>query len=326
MHTKPFLLKPSGKDYLWGGQRINTEFEKNINLSPLAETWECSTHSDGPSYVSGGEYDGMTLAEVIKSNPEYLGSKFRGLNELPILVKFIDAQDNLSIQVHPDDEYARSHENGQLGKSEMWYILDARENTRLVYGLNSTVDKETLRDSVESGDIEKYLQKVLVKQGDAFYIPAGTIHAIGKGAMIAEIQQSSNLTYRLYDYGRVDKTGRKRPLHVDKTLDVADLNGSIDPIRSMRVFNYSQGAASELLCRCRYFEVYRLLVNTERKQRVKYQSDELGYRVLLCIKGCGNIRFANETLDIYKGDCLFVPSSSLEIRINGQFEFLDIRG
>ena len=121
----PLLLRPSGKDYLWGGNRLNDEFEKQIKLSPLAETWECSTHPDGPSYVVGGVYDGMELAEVLRQHPEYLGERHKGETTLPILIKFIDAKQDLSVQVHPTDEYAKEHENGQLGKTEMWYVLDA---------------------------------------------------------------------------------------------------------------------------------------------------------------------------------------------------------
>ena len=144
----PLLLRPSGKDYLWGGSRLNDEFEKGINLSPVAETWECSTHPDGPSYVVGGEFAGMKLAEVLRNHPEYLGERHRGMTELPILIKFIDAKKDLSVQVHPTDEYAREHEKGQLGKTEMWYVLDAGRDAKLVYGLK--------RDSSEPLFYEQY--------------------------------------------------------------------------------------------------------------------------------------------------------------------------
>ena len=123
--NKPFLLRPSGKDYIWGGKRLNDEFEKNIHMSPLAETWECSTHPAGPSWVVGGEFDGMELAQVLRTHPEYLGSHPNTNGELPILIKFIDADKDLSVQVHPDDDYAAAHENGQRGKTELWYVLDA---------------------------------------------------------------------------------------------------------------------------------------------------------------------------------------------------------
>ncbi len=324
--NKPLLLRPSGKDYLWGGKRLNDEFSKNIELTPLAETWECSTHPDGPSFVVGGEFDGQELATVLKRHPEYLGSHPTTDGDLPILIKFIDAKSDLSVQVHPDDTYAKEHENGQLGKTEMWYVLDAAKGAHLVFGLRQRVDAETLRKSIEKGTVEKYIQKVPINKDDLFFIEAGTIHAIGAGALIAEIQENSNLTYRLFDYDRADKNGQKRQLHIDKALEVANLNTSVEPTQPLRVLKYRQGVASELLCRCKYFEVYRMIVNTERRQQVHYSADEVSFRVLLCVNGCGVIRYENDTLMVYKGDCIFVPANSVELSLHGTMQFLDVRG
>lgn len=326
MNNKPFLLRPSGKDYLWGGRRLNDEFAKNIDMYPLAETWECSTHPDGPSYVVSGDYTGLSLKSVLEDHPEYLGENVQTKGELPILIKFIDAKKDLSVQVHPTDEYAAVNENGQLGKTEMWYILDATKDAKLVYGLAHTIEKDKLRRSLETGKIEKYLQKVSVKKDDVFFIEAGTIHAIGKGALIAEIQENSNLTYRLYDYNRVDKNGKKRELHVEKALEVAELTRKAEPKQPLRILKYQPGMASELLSRCKYFEVYRMIVNSERRQEVYYQSDEIAYRVLLCIGGCGTLTYEDEMLNVYKGDCIFVPANSCKIRLHGQMSFLDVRG
>lgn len=324
--NKPFLLRPSGKDYLWGGRRLNDEFEKGIEMSPLAETWECSTHPDGPSYVSGGSFDGKTLADVIRAHPEYLGSRHAGEAELPILIKFIDAKKDLSVQVHPTDAYAREHENGQRGKTEMWYVLDAGKDASLIYGLRYGVSRQQMRQMIREGSVIKILQKVPVKKDDLFFIEAGTIHAIGAGTLVAEIQENSNLTYRLYDYDRVGKDGKKRQLHVDKALQVANLRSSAEPRQPLRVLKYRQGVASELLCRCRYFEVYRMIVNTERRQKVHYRADAVSFRVLLCVNGCGMIRFENTEIIFYKGDCIFVPADSVMLRIHGQAQFLDVRG
>lgn len=323
---KQLLLRPSGKDYLWGGQRLNDEFEKGIALSPLAETWECSTHPDGPSYVSGGEYDGMELQEVLRGHPEYLGARHEGENELPILIKFIDAKQDLSVQVHPTDEYAREYEHGQKGKTEMWYVLDASKDAKLVYGLTHDSNEAEIRAAIREGTLMKHLQKVPVKKDDLFFIEAGTIHAIGAGALIAEIQENSNLTYRLYDYDRVGKDGKKRKLHVDKAMTVANLNSSAEPRQPLRVLRYRQGMASELLTRCRYFEVYRMLINTERRQIVHYRADQVSFRVLLCVNGCGNINYEGGAITFYKGDCIFVPADSVTLNIHGQAQFLDIRG
>lgn len=321
----PFLLKPVGKDYLWGGSRLNDNFGKDIPLSPLAETWECSTHPDGLSMVVSGEYAGETLDVVLKQHPEYLGSHPRTESELPILVKFIDASKNLSVQVHPDDDYAMKYENGQLGKTEMWYVLDATKDAELIYGFNLEVSPEQVRRGIEKGTIEKYLQKVKVHQDDVFFIEAGTVHAIGAGALIAEIQENSNLTYRLYDYNRVDKNGQLRELHVDKALQVMNMNPSDEPKQPMRVLKYRKGMASEFLCRCKYFEVERVLVNTERcREMVSVTADENSFVILLCLNGCGSASFEGEAFNIFKGDCVFLPANSAEVKLHGKMQFLKV--
>ena len=187
MGNRPMMLRPTGKDYLWGGRRLNDEFEKNIDMFPLAETWEYSTYPDGPSFICGGEYDGMTLTDVLKEHPEYLGSHFGGsaqsgsvsssdsskdhsCHDLPILIKFIDADKDLSVQVHPDDDYANEHEGGQRGKTEMWYVLDAARDAKLVYGLNRDMTKERMRRAIKSGTLNRYLQTVPVKKDDVFFV------------------------------------------------------------------------------------------------------------------------------------------------------------
>lgn len=328
--TKPFLLKPVGKDYLWGGNRLNDDFSKEIDMSPLAETWECSTHKDGASIVASGENQGMDLKELIKLHPEYVGThcaEFAKKGELPILIKFIDAKQDLSVQVHPSDEYAFENENGSLGKSEMWYVLDASKNAKLVYGFRADMTKERIRKSIERNSINKYLQKVKIHKGDVFYIEAGTVHAIGAGALIAEIQENSNITYRMYDYDRVDKNGCKRELHIDKALDVARLEKSTEPRQPMRVLKYKRGYASEFLSRCKYFQVDRILINTERnREMADFESDSTSFRVLLCTSGCGVLFFGNnESLQFFKGDCIFVPADSVNIKIHGKAQFLDVR-
>lgn len=327
LRTEPFLLKPVGKDFLWGGSRLNDDFSKKIEMEPLAETWECSTHPDGISTVDSGRFKGMLLSEVLKEHPEYLGTHPRTKNgELPILVKFIDAKKDLSVQVHPDDEYAKEHENGSLGKTEMWYVLDAAKDAKLIYGFYHDMDRETLQKSLLDGTVEKYLQKVKIKKDDVFYVEAGKVHGIGAGALIAEIQENSNLTYRLYDYNRVDKNGKSRTLHIDKALEVADLKSSAAPRQPMRVLNYRQGCATELLCRCRYFQVERLLVNTERcRQMADFQTGANSFSVLLCTNGCGTLfGEQGEPINFFRGDCIFVPANSIPLKIHGRAQLLKI--
>lgn len=326
LKSDPFLLRPAGKDYLWGGNRLNDDFSKNINMQPLAETWECSTHPDGPSIVASGRYEGKTLREVLKMHPEYAGTHPACENGLPVLIKFIDAKRDLSVQVHPDDDYARTHENGSLGKTEMWYVLDAARDASLVYGFLYDMDPSMVRRSIENGTIEKYLQRVKVRKDDVFYIEAGTVHAIGAGALIAEIQENSNVTYRLYDYGRTDKNGKQRPLHIDKALEAADLKGSAAPRQPMRVLRYHKGWATELLCRCRYFQVERMLLNTECcRERADFQTGSNSFQVLLCVDGCGVISGAScGDMDFFKGDCVFVPADSVPLKIHGRAQLLKV--
>lgn len=324
MNNLPFLLKPVGKDYLWGGNRLNEDFAKNIAMQPLAETWECSTHPDGQSTVDSGRFAGRLLGDVLKEHPEFLGSHPQKKDELPILIKFIDAKQDLSVQVHPDDEYAFAHENGAWGKSEMWYVLDAEEDTKLIYGFYHDMDEERLRRSLGDGTVEKYLQKVPVRKDDIFFIEAGRVHAIGAGALIAEIQQSSNVTYRLYDYNRVDKNGEKRELHIEKALEVVDLKNSRAPRQPMRLLRYRRGCASELLCRCQYFQVERLLLNTESTgEPVAYRTGSNSFQVLLCIEGRGSLE-AQERLAFKKGDCIFVPADSAPLWLEGSGQLLQV--
>lgn len=322
---EPFLLKPAYKDYLWGGTRLNDEFSKRIQSDAVAETWECSTHPDGVSEISSGFFEGKRLDTVISDYPSLLGKKWEKTKELPILVKLIDAKQDLSIQVHPDDQYAKVNEKGQNGKIELWYVLDAQKDSKIVYGLNQSLSKDQLLDTIKSGRLEYYLQRINARADDVFLIEPGLIHAIGAGTLVAEIQESSNLTYRLFDFDRTDRSGYKRELHLEKALDVANLNASTEPVQPMRVLNYKPGCATELLSRCKYFQVERLLVNTERtRDLVCFQTDELSFKVLLCVKGCCSLSFSNKSINVFKGDCVFVPANSFEIKIHGSAQFLSI--
>ena len=328
MTYTPFLLAPFPKDYLWGGNRLNDDYGKRIAATPLAETWECSTHPDGQSTVASGTYSGQVLADVLKYHPEYLGTHplriMDGVPELPILVKLIDAKSDLSVQVHPDDEYAALNE-GSLGKTEMWYVLAANKDAELVYGFNQDMTKERVVDAIHNGRIKAFLNHVPVHKHDLFHIESGTVHAIGAGTLIAEIQESSNITYRLYDYDRVDKNGQKRPLHIKKALDVLNLNASNAPRQPMRVLRYQSGCASELLSRCKYFQVERLLLNTEISRKLMaFQTGRNSFHVLLCIDGCGVLFGEGFTLNFFKGDCIFVPAESIPLKIHGKAQFLNI--
>lgn len=216
-------LSPACKSYLWGGTKLAGRCAGSPATLPVAESWELSCHPDGPSVIAGGEGAGMTLAAYVEQKgAAVLGENCRGLPEFPILVKLIDAKEALSVQVHPNDAYAFAHE-GQQGKTEMWYVIGCEPGAFLYIGFNRPVARPEVERAIEEGRLEALLQKVPVQPGDAFLIKAGTVHAIGAGVLLAEVQQSSNITYRLYDYGRRDRDGRPRPLHIKQALEVANL-------------------------------------------------------------------------------------------------------
>ena len=324
----PFLLKPAAKDYLWGGSRLNDEFNKGIDVHPLAETWECSTHPDGQSLVASGSDIGKTLGDVLQAHPEYLGSHplqvMKGTTELPVLIKLIDAEQDMSVQVHPDDAYALENENC-LGKTEMWYVLAAREGASIVYGFNQDMDRGRVQNVLAGGTINNYLNRVPVQRNDVFLVEAGTVHAIGAGIIMAEIQESSNLTYRLYDYGRTDREGKPRELHVEKALQVMNMHSSALPRQPMRVLRYKRGCACELLTRCKYFQVERLLLNTDiYGLSLDYKSGSNSFQVLLCTEGRGFLSGENFSLSFSKGDCVFVPSESIPLKLSGKAQVLKV--
>lgn len=315
-------LIPTGKDYLWGGTRLREEYGKKINLTPLAETWECSVHPDGPSYVANGIYKGETLAQVLQKHPEYIGTKAK-TGKLPVLVKFIDAKQDLSVQVHPDDAYAQEHE-GDNGKTEMWYVVDADKSASLIYGFRHKVTEEILRKAVETGTLDKHLQKIPVHKGDTFFVPAGTVHGIGKGILIAEIQESSNVTYRVYDYNRVDKNGKKRELHFDKAVRVMNRGIAPDIRRRSRMIRYYPGCSRELLCRCQYFETERIRVT----KGFAFSVIDTSFQVLMCLNGYGEVQTMDteqKPVRFSKGETLFLPAGLGKCFVVGDTELIKVR-
>lgn len=322
MKHVPFLLRPVGKDYLWGGERLKTAYHKQIDLTPLAETWECSTHPDGCSIVDSGAAAGKPLRAVLQEHPEYLGIYANSKGELPILIKLIDAKKDLSVQVHPDDAYAKQYENGQNGKTEMWYVLEAEPDASLVYGFRHTMTPERLRQSLSEGTLEADLQSVPVSKNDAFLIPAGTVHAIGAGILLAEIQQSSNLTYRLYDYNRTDAQGNKRPLHIEKAVATVDYQQK-PLLEQNRTVEQKDGYTEELLCACPYFQVFRLHLQAATPAVAAAVSTTNAFAVLLCISGSGTMTAeTGETLAFQKGQCVFVPADTTVKELSGTADLL----
>ena len=326
----PFLLSGVSKEYIWGGTKLIREYGRQGVRDTMAEYWGCSTHPDGVSRSASGAFEGETLDVILRSHPEYIGEKnvlaaSRLEGSLPILVKLIDATQDLSIQVHPDDDYAMRFENGQRGKSEFWYILEADPGAGLIYGFYRDIPPETLGRALEEGTVLNYVQKVPVRRDDIFYVEAGTVHAICAGTVLAEIQESSNLTYRLYDYDRKDKDGRKRDLHIDKAMQVLDFSSSPQPRQPMRLLRYVPGMAEEFLYRCRYFETARLLVLTDTDPGAELKSGPGSFEILLCTEGKGRLCAPDmEDISYAKGDCIFIPAGSVPMKLYGRSSLLRI--
>lgn len=304
-------LKPSFKDYIWGGRRLIEEFGKEYEGSILAESWELSCHPSGPSSIINGVFSGLTLPEYIeKQGKSVLGTNCDRFQDFPVLIKLIDAKESLSIQVHPSDDYALKHEN-QYGKTEMWYIVDAKENSFLYYGFKKDISKEEFKESIKNDSILDILNKVYVKKGDVLFIESGTIHAIGKDILIAEIQQNSSVTYRVYDYGRIGVDGNPRELHIEKALDV-----------TKRAFPTPPDGMYPHLADCDYFTVDKLLLDGEKLQKITGRVNEDSFLSILILDGNGTISCEEESLSYTKGDTFFLPANSGIFELKGSCEAL----
>ena len=307
-NLSPVKLSPAFKDYLWGGTKLKEQYNKKSDLEIVAESWEMSCHKDGESTVITGEFSGKKLSEYVESlGKEALGKKAEKFSYFPLLIKFIDAKDNLSIQVHPADEYALRVE-GEYGKTEMWYVLEAEEGAYLYYGFNRDITREEFAERIKNNTILEVLNKVNVKKGDVFFIDAGTVHAIGSGLMICEIQQNSNTTYRVYDYDRRDKEGNARPLHIEKAIEVSKLTKAPE----------LKDAKDDILATCEYFTVKKVLVDGDAKVKVSEES----FVSLIIVDGDGKVALGGDELTVTKGDSVFVPAQNGEIALCGKMEVI----
>ena len=298
-------LIPACKDYIWGGRRLIDEFHKQTDKPRMAESWELSCHPDGLSVISGGEFDGMTLVGYIEKNGRrVLGSSCQIFSDFPILIKLIDAQGDLSVQVHPNNIDALEHEQ-QYGKTEMWYVIDAEPDAYLYYGFSREISREEFRERIENGTLIEVLNKVPVKRGDVFFIPAGTIHAICRGILIAEVQQSSNVTYRVFDYNRLGADGKPRQLHIPQAIRVTQLT----PPKT----DYNFGGH---LARCAYFTA---------DVKCAPWSDICGdesFVSILVLDGEGAVSCGGDTVACKKGDSLFLPAFSGKYEVTGNIRAL----
>ena len=313
MSKKAVKLLPAFKDYLWGGVKLREEYGKNCDYDKVAESWELSVHKDGNSIIADGKFKGMTLNDYVNSDREnILGKNSLNFDFFPILIKFIDAKESLSIQVHPDDEYALKNE-GEYGKTEMWYIADCEEGAYLYYGFKNKITSEEFEKRIEENTLLEVLNKVYVKKGDVFFIDSGTVHAIGPGNLICEIQQNSNTTYRVYDYNRKDKNGNTRELHVKKALLVSKLEEPSNyDIKAPEIKkNYSE----QILSKCNYFSVKKLEVFGECEADITPDS----FHSLVILDGEGSILSENEEIKFKKGESIFIPAGNEKLSLKGNF-------
>ena len=302
---KIIRLTPACKDYPWGGALLREKYGVNSDLEPLAEAWVLSCHPDGESIIAEGEHQGQRLSGyAAQYGANFWGTKCEEFGGLPLLIKLIDAKTNLSIQVHPDNAYALEHEH-QYGKTEMWYVMEAAPDAYLYYGLKKSVTKGELSKSITDGTIIDLLRAVPVHAGDLFFIPAGTIHAICGGTVIAEIQQNSNVTYRVFDYNRIGKDGKKRQLHVQQALDVVNLNPT--PLK----WDFGPHLAT-----CPYFTVDKVV------GPAKGICSEESFVSILIVKGQGTITCTDECASAKQGDSFVLPAGSGGWAIDGDCEAL----
>jgi mannose-6-phosphate isomerase len=309
------LISPL-KDYLWGGTRLKKDFNKKSDLDIVAESWELACHKDGESIIENGEFSGKTLSQYINGNGKsILGTNCDRFDNFPVLIKLIDAKDNLSVQVHPDNDYALKNE-GEPGKTEMWYIVDCEDNAELVYGFKDTITKEEFKKKIEDNTLLDVVKKVKVNKGDVFFIKSGTLHAIGKGILIAEIQQNSNTTYRVYDYGRIGPDGKPRQLHIDKAIEVTDLSPT--PEYTFGETESCDGYTKRVLSECEYFKTQLLTISRD----AELFAGEKSFHSILLIEGNASLKYDNGELELQKGDSVFIPANMGNYKIYGECQVI----
>ena len=292
---------------IWGGRDFEN-FRNNMPEGLIGESWDIACHPNGTGVVSNGKYKGMGFEELIKKEGvNLLGNKVNA-EKFPLLIKLINSKENLSVQVHPGDEYAAKHEN-EFGKTEAWYVIDAKPGATLIVGTKDC-DKEIFAKAIEEGKSEDFLNKIEVKKGDCFLIDSGLVHAICEGVIIAEIQQNSDVTYRVYDYGR------PREIHVEKALDVIKFDLKCKNLKGEeRDFG---GFKSALLCKNEYFGIEKYTIKTVAQQ----MSDEERFHMLTCVEGCGRVIAAGYIEEIKTGDSILIPATLGHYEIKGNLVVL----
>ena len=317
MNYTPLRMHPYYKQALWGGDWLKRHYGKLDAPESTAESWELAANPSGMSRVAEGPYAGMTVKELGEMDrPGFWGENCPG-DEFPILVKLIDAQKDLSVQVHPSDADALA-EQGERGKAEMWYIVDCKPQASLYFGFSRRLSRDELLSRAAEGSICEVLNRVPVERGDVFYILPGTIHAIGAGILVAEIQQNSDTTFRVYDYCRRDSNGNFRPLHIARAAEVMNYDPIIpSECRANSMVTFPEFTISEMFS-CRYFKAHRLDVRTE----ARLCCDGLSFRHLLCVEGRGEIEQVGVACPFCRGDSFFLPAAMGEYTVRGSCRML----
>ena len=303
---KIVFLEPVFCERIWGGRNLE-KFNFSIPQGDIGEAWVIAAHDNGSSKITNGSLAGLTLKEAYEKYPTLFTEKV--YDKFPLLIKILDASDNLSVQVHPEDDYAKVNENGELGKTECWYVLDAKEDAKLVYG-HSAITREELNSRIDNAEWNELFIEEKVKEGDFFYIPAGTLHAIGEGILIYEVQQNSDTTYRVYDYDRTDKDGNKRELHIEKTKDVTtvpfekvELDQEVYEVGNIKVTQLAEE---------RYFGVYKIEVSGE----AELTKNDTG-NLFTVLEGQGRIKVEDIVYDIKKGDSFILTTQCSDCLLDG---------
>jgi mannose-6-phosphate isomerase len=312
MMKHPIFFTPVFQERIWGGEKLKEVFGYDIPSSQVGECWAISAHPNGPSVVQDGVYKGLTLSELWEKQRELFGN-LKG-EKFPLLIKILDANDDLSVQVHPDDAYAHKNENGELGKTECWYIIDCDEGAELIFGHHAQ-SKEELVKMMDDGSWDQLLRRVKIKKGDFFYVPSGTVHALCKGTLVLETQQNSDTTYRLYDYDRRDVKGNLRELHLDPSKDVITVPYAGETLH----FQVETADAKKLtkFIESEYFSVYKWEVSGEASFNQRYP-------FLLCsvIEGEGWLTHGEDQYPLVKGKHFLLPHGFEEFKLIGNMELI----
>lgn len=312
--NQPIFLQPIFQERIWGGEKLNTEFGYDIPSNITGEAWVISAYRNGPSLIKNGPLEGKTLIDAWSNHGELFNKKENNYEDYPLLVKIIDATNDLSVQVHPNDEYAQNVEGAPYGKTECWYVLSAEEGAELILGHHAST-KEELDRMVDDGEWDKFLRRVKVKAGDFVYVPSGTIHAIGKGIVILETQQSSDITYRVYDYERIDAVGQTRELHLEKSKEVTTV--------PYEIFNVEQtetrieGLTEKKLVEAKYFTVYHWTLNGGVKRELAHD-----FLQVSVVEGSGEITIERKSFPLEKGTHFILPNGVKTYELKGNAEFI----